>query len=112
MTTIVQVQLVAPTQLTNVDASYYTAPALTTAKVGRAVFSNTDTVAHTVTINVTSTTSSAANQVINARSLAPGESYVSPELAGVVLPPGYQIRGLADLAAKVTMVISGITVVG
>jgi hypothetical protein len=55
--------------------------------------------------------SSAANQIINARSLAPGETYVSPELAGAVLPPGTMLRGLADTAAKVTMMVSGLTIV-
>jgi predicted short-subunit dehydrogenase-like oxidoreductase (DUF2520 family) len=110
MATVLQVQLLAPIQLTASDAPLYTTPALNTAKIGRAVFCNTDTVVHTITINISSTTSSAANQVISARALSPGETYVSPELAGAVLPPGFSVRGLADTAAKVTVTISGILI--
>ena len=114
MATINQVQLVAPVQMPASDTLFYTAPALTVAQIGRAVFTNTDTVAHAITANLVAAagTSSAANQVISARSVAPGESYVSPELAGAVLPPGAMLRGLADSAAKVTLVVSGIQVVG
>lgn len=110
MPTINQVLLAAPFQLTNADALVYAPPALTTAKIGRAVFSNTDTIAHTITVNLTTGTSSAANQLINARTLAPSETYVSPELAGIVIPAGSSLRGLADVGAKVTVTISGITV--
>lgn len=113
MATISQILLVAPIQLTGSDAVFYTAPSVTTAKIGRAVFSNTDTAAHQITANIVplAGSSSAANQIINARSLAPGETYVSPELAGAVLPPGTMLRGLADTAAKVTMMVSGLTIV-
>lgn len=110
MATINQVQLLAPIQLTGSDAALYTSPALTTAKVGRAVFCNTDTSPHTITINITSGASSAANEVISARSISPGETYVSPELAGAVIPPGQSIRGLCSTASMITVTISGITV--
>jgi hypothetical protein len=113
MATINQVLLVAATQLTASDAVYYTPPSVTSAKIGRAVFSNPDTAAHTITVNIvaTSGSASAANQIINARSLAPGETYVSPELAGAVLPPGSSLHALADTAAKVVLMVSGLTIV-
>ena len=113
MATINQALLVPPTPLTASDAVYYLALAVTSAKIGRAVFSNIDTAAHTVTANIvpTSGSASAANQIINARSLAPGETYVSPELAGAVVPPGSSLHALADTAAKVVLMVSGLTIV-
>jgi hypothetical protein len=55
--------------------------------------------------------SAPANQIINALSLAAGQTYVSPELAGAVLPPGTMLRALADTGAKVTVMVSGLTIV-
>ncbi len=110
MSTINQTLLVPPTAMTAADAMYYTVAANTTVKIGRAIFCNTDTTAHTVTININTGTSSAANEVMAAVAVAAGATYVSPELAGMVLPPTYQIRGLA--ATQITMTVSGITIVG
>ena len=113
MATVNTVQLVAPIQLTGSDAPYYTAPPNTSAKIGRAVFSNPDTSVHTITANIVPLAGSAGvgNQIINARSLAPGETYVSPELAGAVIPPGSSLHGLADTATKVVLMVSGLTIV-
>jgi hypothetical protein len=111
VSTITQTLLVIPTPLTAADAAYYTCPLLTSAKIGRAVFVNTDTAAHTITINLNTGTSSASNQLISALSIAPGVSYVSQELAGLVIPAGYQLRGLASTAAMVVMTVSGVTIV-
>lgn len=110
MATTLNAQLLAPTQMAGTDAVLYAAPPSTLAKVGRAIFSNPDTVPHTITVNITTGTSSAANQVINARVIAPGETYVSPELAGAVIPSGSSIRGMASTAAQIVVTISGITV--
>lgn len=111
MTTITQVQLVAPTQLGNADATVYTAPALTTAKTGRALFTNTS--ASPVTITAGITTGGAltnATTLISARTLAPGEAYPSPELAGAVIPAGSAIRAFASAAASVTFTASGLII--
>ena len=109
MSTVTQVQLVAPVAMTGSDARYYLAPALTSAKIGRAVFTNTDTSPHTLTMNITTNgTAAAANRLISARTIAPGESYVSPELAGQVIPAGSDLRGLA--ATTITIAVSGITI--
>ena len=111
MTTITQVQLVAPMQLAAADASVYTAPTLTTAKVGRAVFTNTT--ASTVTITAGITTGGAlgaSTTMIYSRSLAPGESYVSPELAGATIPAGSAIRAYSSAAASVTFTASGLII--
>lgn len=112
MTTVNQSQLVAPTQLANADAAVYVAPALTTSKIGRAVFCNTTGSAVTITAGITTGSAiSASTTLISARSLAPGESYVSPELAGAVLPAGSAIRAFASAATAVTFTASGLTIV-
>jgi hypothetical protein len=112
MTTITQVQLVAPVQLGNSDAAVYTAPTQTTAKIGRAVFTNTTASATTITAGITTGGAlGAGTTLISARSIAPGESYVSPELAGAVIPAGSTLRVYAGAATTVTFTASGITIV-
>lgn len=112
MSTVNQVQLVAPRQLGNVDAAVYTAPTQTTAKIGRAVFTNTSASATTITAGITPGSAlAAATTLISTRSIAPGESYVSPELAGAVIPAGSQLRAYAGAAAAVTFTASGLTIV-
>lgn len=111
MTTITQVQLVAPQQLGNSDATVYTTPAQTSAKIGRAVFTNTTASAVTITAGITTGGAIAAGTtLISARTVAPGEAYVSPELAGAVLPAGSVIRAFCSSAASVTFTASGLIV--
>lgn len=111
MTTITQVQLVAPLQLANADASVYTAPASTTSKIGRAVFTNTTAGALTITAGITTGGAlTAATTLISARNIAPGEAYVSPELAGAVLPAGSQIHAFASAASSITFTASGLVI--
>lgn len=112
MTTVSVVQLVAPAQLGNADAAVYTAPTQTTAKVGRAVFTNTSAGAVTITAGITPGVALAAGTtMISARTLAPGESYVSPELAGAVIPAGSMLRAYASAASAVSFTASGLTIV-
>jgi hypothetical protein len=112
MTTIAQVQLVAPLQLANADATVYTAPNLTTVKIGRAAFCNTTGSAATITAGiVTSGSLGAATTLISARSVAPGETYVSPELAGAVIPAGSLLRAYSSAATAITFTMSGLTIV-
>jgi hypothetical protein len=109
MTTITIVQLVAPQQLGNADASVYTAPTSTTAKIGRAVFTNTTASATTITAGITTGGAlGASTTMISARTLAPGEAYVSPELAGAVLPAGSQLHAYAGATTAVTFTASGL----
>lgn len=111
MTTITLLQLVAPQQLGNADASVYLAPTQTTAKIGRAVFTNTTASAVTITAGITTGGAlGASTTMISARTLAPGESYPSPELAGAVLPAGSQIHAYASAPASVTFTASGLIV--
>lgn len=109
MTTITLVQLVAPAQLAAADAVVYTSPTQTTSKIGRAVFTNTTASVVTITAGITpGTTLGASTTLISARSLAPGESYVSPELAGAVLPAGSELRCYSNTASAVTFTASGL----
>lgn len=111
MTTITQVQLTAPSQLGNADAAVYTAPTSTTAKIGRAVFTNTSASAVTITAGITTGGAlGAATTMISSRTLAPGEAYVSPELAGAILPAGSALHAYASAAAAVTFTASGLII--
>lgn len=49
----------------------------------------------------------AANLVLNARSIAPGETYTCPELVGQSLEPGDFISTLAGAAGSLTISASG-----
>jgi len=112
MTTVAQVQLVPPAQLANSDTSVYQVPTLTTVKIGRAVFTNTTASAATITAGITTGGAlAAATTMISARSLAPGEAYVSPELAGAVLPAGSQLHAYSGTASAITFTASGLTIV-
>ena len=98
-------------QLADADAGVYTTPTSTTAKIGRAVFTNTTASAVTITAGITTGGALAASTtMIPARTLAPGEAYVSPELAGAVLPAGSALRAYANAATSVTFTASGLLV--
>jgi hypothetical protein len=111
MTTITPVQLIPPVALGAADASLYSPATNTTAQIGRAVFTNTTASAFTITAGITTGGAlGASNTMIFQRTLAPGESYVSPELAGAVLPQGSQLHAYASAAASVTFTVSGIII--
>ena len=105
-------QLVPATQLTNAAAVYYTTPANTIARIDRAIFSNTTSGAVTITVNLVASggSVSAANQVITTLSIAANTTYVSPELAGQVLPAGATLQALASANTSIVISVSGITV--
>ena len=110
MTTVTESQLMAPAALPATDtAAVYTAPVNTVVKIGRAVFTNTSAGALSLTAGIsTGGALAAGTTLISARTLAPGESYVSPELAGQVLPPGSAIRAFGS--TSITGAISGILI--
>ncbi len=72
--TIRQSQLIAPVQVAGVATTYLTTPANTTYRLGRTAFSNPTAGAVTVTVYVVAPAGapSAANEVIDAQSIAPG----------------------------------------
>ena len=113
MSTVSNIQLVAPAQLGNTDAAVYTVGTSSAAKVGRAVFTNTTASATTITAGITTGGAlGASTTLISARPIAPGEAYVSPELAGAVIPAGSQLHCFAAAANAVTFTASGLLIVG
>ena len=107
MTTVTFIQIVAPAQLGGSDASVYTGDALTMTQIGRAVFTNTTASVVAITAGITTGGALGALAMISARPLAPGEAYVSPELAGAAIPAGSALRAFAGSAAAVTIEVSG-----
>ena len=111
MTTITPTLLIAPVVLGAADASLYSPPTNTTAQISRAVFANTSASAVTITAGLTSGGAlGASNTMLPPRTLAPGESYPAPELAGLVIPFGSQIHAYASAASSVTLTVSGIAI--
>lgn len=101
-------------QLPNAVAAQFTSPPNTVTVIKRAVFTNTSAGARTVTAHIVPSGGAVANStmIINGQSLAippgAGSSYVSPELAGVVLNPGDMLQCFADAATSVTLNSNGI----
>lgn len=104
--------LVGGTFLTTAAAVYYTAPTSTTTIIQRATFSNTSGAARTITVWLVPGGSGIGtqNQLINARSLVAGETYVSPELSNKVLAATGQIQAMSDLGSAVNIDVSGIEI--
>jgi hypothetical protein len=113
--TITAKQMVAPQQLTNADALYYTVPANTTGVIKRATFTNTSAGAVTITANIVPSagSSSASNRVIDPQNttLSAGQTYVAPEMAGKTMPAGTMVRMLASANTAITVAIDGVEIV-
>ena len=107
---ITQLQFVAPQQLGVADlAPFYTVPTLTTARIGRAVFTNTSASAVTITAGIsTGGALTVSNIMISSFPLTAGQAYIAAEFAGAVLPAGSQIRALSNTFQAVTFTASGI----
>jgi len=112
MPTVAVVLLVPPIQLATAGGAVYTSPTQTTAKIGRAVFTNTSGSAATITVGIVPAGGSlgSTNTIISAYSIAAGAAYVSPELGGAVIPGGSQLFAYAGTASAITCTVSGITV--
>lgn len=63
----------------------------------------------TISVNLipTEETSGAANLIVNARQIAPGESYTFPEIVNHLLAKGSSISTLAGAASAITIRCSG-----
>lgn len=77
--------------------------------IKRAVFTNTDNIAVSITVYVVRSGGSAttADEIIAALPISAGQTYVSPELSFMVLNPGDAIYALASVASVVNTVASG-----
>lgn len=112
--TIRAVPIVRNVQLPNAAGILFTAPANTVTIIKRAVFTNTSAGVRAVTAHVVPSGGAVSNatMVINGQGLAvppgTGSSYVSPELAGIVLNGGDTLQCFADAAASVALTVNGI----
>lgn len=111
--TVTNVAMVPDATLTTSDEPYYTCPVNTSAQVKRAVFTNTSTSAVTVTVNVVRNggTSTTTNVLIPAKPVAPNDTYVAPELAGLALAAGDAIHAFASTGGVINFMVSGIQIV-
>jgi hypothetical protein len=99
--------------LTNALVTLYTSPANSKSLVTKTVFTNTDTVARLLTVNLIRSggSASAANILVDAQSIPAGASYEATELEGQWLNTGDFIQAKADTGAVVNCTgISGYAV--
>ena len=108
--TIVPAALQPGIQLTATAAAIITCAANTQVIVKRAVFTNVTAGAITITVyRVPSAgTPGATNTLIGDYSISANTSYVSPELANMVLNPGDTVQALASAATSINAFASGL----
>lgn len=95
---VVAKALIETQQLTAANATYYTAVNVRTI-IDKMTLCNTTANAVAVTIDTVKSggTSGAVERVISSRSIAPGETYLCPEVVGHILNTGDSIQGLGAL---------------
>jgi len=105
--------IIAAQQLTNANATYYTATNIKTI-IDKMTLTNTTAGAVTATIDLVDSGGSAgaSERMISARSIAAGETYICPEVVGHVLNAGDTIQGLASANTSITIRASGREVSG
>ncbi|CAB4166405.1 hypothetical protein UFOVP845_28 [uncultured Caudovirales phage] len=100
--------LIPAKQAENVQTAQYTATAV---KAIIDKFTVTNTSANNVTLSVNLVTvlgtAGASNLILDARTIAPDETYTCPELVGQVLEAGGFISTLASAATSLTIRCSG-----
>jgi len=95
-------------QVENAQTTQYTATNCR-AIIDKATATNTSGANVTLSVNLVTSggSSGASNLVVNARAIAPNETYTLPELVGQVLDSGGFISTLAGAATSITLRISG-----
>lgn len=104
--------MIEGTQLTSSVAVYYTAPALSNARISQLVLTNADTTTpHSVTLYLAPGSGSPdnSNLIIN-KVLAPKETYVVYQVGNLVIPAAGTIQAIADTSAVVTIHASGVLI--
>ena len=97
--------------LTAAAVAYVTAAGTSTLIIKKAVFTNTDASARTITVHRVPSGGSAttANMVIQAFSLSAGQAYEATALGNMVLTPGATLQALASTASVVNIFVSGLS---
>lgn len=95
-------------QIENAQTTQYTATNCR-AIIDKATATNTSGANVTLSVNLVTSggSSGVSNLVVNARAIAPNETYTLPELVGQVLDSGGFISTLAGAATSITLRISG-----
>lgn len=106
---VVAKALIDALQVTNAQVTQYTAPTNTRAIIDKFTGTNTSAAAATLTVNLVKLAgaASAANTIVSAKTVAPGECYTFPELVGHVLNPGDFISTIAGTTLVITVRASG-----
>lgn len=101
-------KLIASQQLTNANATYYTATNVRTI-IDKLTLVNTTANAETVTIDLVDAagTAGVTERIISDHSIAAGETYRCPEVVGHILNPGDTIQGRASANTAITIRCSG-----
>lgn len=102
-------QLVNGVALAAAAAVLYTVPANTICTISAATLTNSTATARNVTMHLVPAggAPSAANMILSARVISPGESYNVAQAVGQTIPAGATIQALADAAGAVNLVASG-----
>lgn len=100
--------LIPAKQAENAQTTQYTADAVK-AIIDKFTVTNTSVANVTISVNLVNFggSAAAANLVIDARTIAPDETYTCPELIGQVLEAGQFISTLASAATSLTIRCSG-----
>lgn len=108
---VVAVTFLGTGTLTAAAAAYVTAPANTTYAIKKAVFTNTDTAARTITVHRVPSGGGATvgNMVISAYTLSAGQTYEASSLGNMVLGPGVTLQALASTTGVVNIFVSGLS---
>lgn len=106
--TVRSIAIIPAKQAEAAQTTQYTALNVT-AYIDKFTITNTTVAAVTFSANVVTSagTAGSANLVMNARSIAPKETYTCPELVGQVLQPGDFISTIAGAATSLTIRASG-----
>jgi hypothetical protein len=102
-------QLCAGVQLAAAAGVLYTTPLNTITTISAATLTNSTATARLVTMYLVPAggTPGAANMILSARTVAPGESYNVAQAIGQTIPAGATVQALCDAATAVTLVMSG-----
>lgn len=105
--------IIASQQLTNANATYYTATNVRTI-IDKLTLCNTTGGAVTVTLDLVDSGGSAGvtERLLSARSINAGDTYTCPEVVGHVLNSGDTIQGLCSANTSITIRASGREVTG
>ena len=102
-------QLIPPKQAENGQTIQYTVPTGTKAVIDKMTGTNTSASNATLSVNLVSSGGAAGNNnlIVKTRTIAAGEAYTFPELAGHTLIAGGTISTLASASSAITIMCSG-----